>query len=247
MSEPTDGNVEPTNAPEEKSEETVEPTTPEEEPAKPEGDAVEKEEEKPEVDSTEVDYMDLKTVPKELQKAAKKMQSEYTKKMQSAREEAIEKMKFSGFEEKGEEVDPAMEDKKAKVREFISTPEGAAFKEVMTDLVKDYVGDTPQTVREMQIAKDVDSVTAKYGEENIAKHIDTIEEVAQKYPNAPLELVVRSVLYDGAKKLGEDELKGKIQKKAEMSDPSKPSPTGTVPNKSKTPTFDEAFEEALKV
>ncbi len=232
MPEPIEGAAEPVEGAIETP--VTEPAEPEIEPAQPEGDA----------DVPEVNFMDLKTVPPELQEAAKKLQASHTKAMNRIHEEVLAKFKP---EEKGEEPDPVMADRKAKVAEFIATEEGAAFKEVMMDLVKEYVGDTPQTVREMQIAKDVESVTAKYGEDNIAKNIDTIEEVAQKYPNAPLELVVRSVLYDGAKALGEAELKGKLQKKSEASDPLKPSPTGTVPIKKGTMTFEEAFDEAQKL
>lgn len=233
--EPLDGAVEPTEGEVETPE--VEPTTPDEEPAKPEGEADEE---------TEVDFMDLKSVPPEFQKVAKKLQAQYTKKMQTAREEALERMKFSGFEEKGEEVDPALEDRKAKVKEFISTEEGAAFKDVMMDLVKEYVGDTPQKVKEMEIQRETQEVIAKYGEDNITKNIDTIEEVSKKYPNAPLELVVRSVLYDSAKKLGSDEFKSKIVKKGNMSDPVKSAPSG-IESAKKITTFEDAFNEALKI
>lgn len=207
------------------------------------------EDEEPEGEETfeDVDFTDLKTVPKQFQGIAKKMQASFTKKMQSATEEAKRTLEYAGFKEKGQDVpveNPEFTKKKENVKQFLASEEGEAFRSVFEDMLTDKIGDMPKTITEMKAEKEVGTILKTYGEDIVSQHIDEIEELAKANPQTPLDMVVQAVLYKSAKKQGEKDFKQKIIKKSVNSDSS--AKAAGVKSTNKITTFEEAVEEAMK-
>jgi hypothetical protein len=192
----------------------------------------------------DVDFMDLKSVPKPLQKAAKKLQSSFTKAMQVAKHVSADDPQRN-IPEPSKPVDPSLDEAKTNVIAYMRTPEGAALKSVFDEMISEKVGDLPERFQAQERAKAVETVISKYGEDVIEANYEQIEEAALKNPNIPLDMVVATVLYDKAKELGVQEFKAKLQAKQEFSNPLRQTPSNSVSNKEAT-SFGEAFELARK-
>ena len=193
-------------------------------------------------DSDDVDFEDLKTVPPQFQKIAKKLQSSYTKKMQALT--GVEKMK--GQESPPEPAapsNPTLDDAKDKVMQYMQTPEGSALKEVFDSIVKDQLGTLPQEVMQQKVNREVGEVVAKYGEDLINENYEAIETASKASPGVPLDYIVSNVLFEKAKEIGANEYKSKLTRKESFSDSSHGS-TSNVISKKDAASFDEAFEAA---
>ena len=161
-------------------------------------------------EDADVDFEDLKTVPKSLQKAAKKLQASFTKKMQLL--SRIPEPKSP--EANTPSVDtPEVEE----VKKFMSTPQGSALKSVMEAIVSERLGDLPEKTMELTQEKEIEGLVKQYGEEAIRDNFDRIEQMSEKYPNVPLDLITSKVLFEQAKKMGEKEYLQRIKEKASNS------------------------------
>ena len=190
----------------------------------------------------DVDFEDLKSVPPQFQKIAKKLQGSYTKKMQA----------LSGIEQLRADAppatppapaDPSKEEAKQRVVEYMVSPEGSALKEIFESVVNDKLGTLPQEVMAQKVDREVGQVIAKYGEEQINSNYDAIEEMAKANPNVPLDYIVSNILFDKAKELGANEYKSKITRKSEFSNSPKGSTSNVIARKD-ADSFGEAFENA---
>jgi len=202
--------------------------------------------------STESDesFMDLKTVPKELEGAAKKMQAEYTKKMQalatSRRAEQLDPTKTAPPPEDGS-TDPD----RAEIQQFLKTPQGSALKSLlMEEMASELgIGDIKQRVYTSEADKEVAQVTQKYGEEAIRDNYDQIMEMMEKYPTAPLDMICSSVLFDTVKTSAVNEgkqiVRQKIQEKKQGSMASGNSTSPVTTTQTKANSFEEAFKQAM--
>lgn len=207
----------------------TEPATPTNEPAPADAD-----------DFEDVDFEDIKNVPKPLQKAAKAMQASFTKKMQTLSK--VEEM-GANKPEPTPPANPSLEEAKSRVNDYMASPEGSALKEVVDSMIAERMGTLPQDVMEQKIDKEVNQVVGKYGEDIITQNYDEIEQAAKARPDVPLDYIVSNILYAKAKQIGADEYKSKIVRKSQFSDPASSTNSNVVTKKSAN-SFEEAFENA---
>jgi len=255
MSEPTSSNVEPVLAGEQPigesgavaPDEVTEPTVEvESEPESNEVSADETLEEGTEA-KTEVDegagetFTDLKKVPDELKAIAKKMQGDYTRRMQKLAEKERELSQPAPQPMQDVPEDEAT----IAMKQFLSTPEGAALKSLMKEeIAQEYgINDLRQTVTMEQANKEIDATIARFGKEAIEENYDDIVEMMNRYPAAPLDMIASAVLFDSAKESGKAEVMSKFQQKKESSiGAGKTSPV--IQAQSRVESFDDAFKAA---
>lgn len=211
------------------AEPVTEPTTPVQEPASDD-------------EYEDVDFEDLKTVPPQFQKVAKKLQGSFTKKMQAIA--SLETMKQNQPQpEVTPEPNPTMDQAKRNVMNYMTSPEGSALKEVFESMVNEKLGTLPQEVMKQKVNMEVSAVMQKYGEDNVNSNYDAIEAATRANPGVPLDYIVSNILYAKAKEIGANEYKSKIIRKSEFSDSPRSSSSNVVTNKAAN-SFEEAFESA---
>jgi len=216
-------------------------------PTEPTSDSGKEPESAGEDEYDDVSFDDLKTVPKPLQKAAKKLQGTFTKKMNAIMGEATAKAKEDlmreGLLKVNEPEKGSLSPEAQQMKEFMDTPQGAVLKEVMGDIAREAVGDLPDRLMGYEAEKEVENVVKEFGENALRDNYDEIDEVARANPSTPLRMIVSTVLYNKAKQTGAAEERNKIQKKNELSSPSTTSSANVQPA-GKAATFEEAFEMA---
>lgn len=244
MSEPSDGGVEPvggnpvgaSGVPVKSDPNAIEPTTPE--PTKPKGEEPAKDEE-----FEDVDFEDLSTVPKQFQKAAKKLQGSFTKKMQTL--DKVKKAQTPAGKDPvaTAPVDQTSTEAKEKMVAYMASPEGAALKDVFEGVVNDKLGTLPQEVKAQKVEREVGQVVAKYGETLINENYEAIEEASKAAPGIPLDHIVSNILFDKAKSLGVEEYKAKLVEKSNASTAPSSSSSNVITKKD-ADTWGEAVENA---
>ena len=189
-----------------------------------------------------VSYQDLKTVPKELQPIAKKMQAEYTKDMQ-----ALKTIRDSVESIPENQIVPSYTDSPdvREVKEFMESPQGSVLKQAVEEIVSERIGDLPQKVDAAEAEKEIDQAFEKYGKDNITEHYDEIQQAIEQNPGVPFNMICSNILYDIAKEQGKEELRQKLNEKNKKS--IEFSGTSPVSNTSKqAKTIQEAFQQSIK-
>jgi hypothetical protein len=179
-------------------------------------------------------FTDLKSVPPELKGIAKKLQADYTREMQKIAEARRELESHAPIIPE----QPGDDEATASMRQFLETAEGSALKKlIMNDVANDLgVSDMRQKVYASEASKEIDQVVAKYGK-------DSIVEMMNQYPTAPLDMIASTVLFESAKERGAQEVRSKFQEKKEGS-VATGSPSPVITPNTKVNTFMEAFDLA---
>lgn len=223
----------------------TEPTKEAEEPQKMDVDEGENEGE------DDVDFMDLKTVPKNLQKAAKKLQASFTKSRQSLEDELKTKLKDEIKKEVESEYmqklsgNPNLSEEEKTLLEYMETPQGSALKKMMSNIARETMGDLPAKIMEQDAKTEVREVIEEFGYEIIEANKDEIMSLSEQYKGVPLRNIVATVLYPKAKEMGAAEERSKFDRKSQSGFPQKTGTSNVVGGKV-AETFDEAFSQASK-
>ena len=189
------------------------------------------------------------------------MQGDYTKKTQTiadsqkkaeAFDKLVENPKFREFLETGkttsganetETKDGALSPEDQDFVNFIqTTPSGQALSKYIDGRVQQGVGSLPDEYYADKASREISEVKEKYGD-RFEQNKSEIIALVDKYPDMPLEMATRHILFPQERELGAEEFRQKIAEKKKKSIEFGGTSPASAPS-SRAKTIDEAFQMA---